>query len=240
MQKLPVFILVALVFGFGLAQAQLFDKIKKKVGDAIGGDAVLSEKDAVAGLKEALIKGTNKSVDVLSVTDGYFGNPLVKIPFPESARKVEQNLRRIGLGSQVDDAILSMNRAAEDAASEAAAVFVAAVKDMTVEDAVGIVRGDSTAATQYLRRRTGDTLTARFRPIIETSLAKVDATRYWETAINSYNRIPLVEDVNPDLAAYVTDKALEGLFTLIAREEAEIRRDPLARTSEILKKVFGR
>jgi hypothetical protein len=166
------------------------------------------------------------------------GNAAVKILMPPEARKVEETLRKFGLGSQVDQAITSMNRAAEDAAKSAAPIFVNAIKSMTIEDAFGILRGGDTAATAYLRRQTTSPLTEAFRPVIDKSLAKVDATKYWNTVFSTYNRFSK-EKVNTDLPAWVTERALSGIFLQLAQEEAEIRKNPAARTSELLKKVFG-
>jgi hypothetical protein len=152
---------------------------------------------------------------------------------------VESKLRAIGMGRQVDEAILSINRAAEDAAVQAKPIFVNAITGMSISDAIGIVRGPDDAATSYLRNSTSPDLRSKFRPEIQKSLDKVQATKYWKDLITTYNKIPLVQKVNPDLAGYVTDKAIQGLFLMIAKEEKKIRKDPVARTSEILKKVFG-
>ena len=159
---------------------------------------------------------------------------------PPEAQKIEKTLRSVGLGKQVDDAILSMNRAAEDACKSAAPIFSNAIKQMSFQDAVGILKGSDTAATSYLKSKTTNPLTEAFRPVIESSLEKVDATKHWNTLITSYNKLPLVRDkINPDLAAYVTERSLSGIFYQVAVEEKEIRKNPLARTSDILKKVFG-
>ena len=198
-----------------------------------------SEEEAGEGIKEALIKGITNGVAEVSQLDGYFGNLKIKIPIPPDARKVETQLRNMGLGSEIDKAILSLNRAAEDAAQEAKPIFVAAIRSLTFADAINIVTGEQDAATGYLRRTTSEPLTEKFEPIIEASLEKVNATKYWGDLIGTYNRIPLVQDINPDLTSYVTQKALEGLFYMIAKEEKAIRQDPLARTSELLRKIFG-
>ncbi|MDP4208119.1 MAG: DUF4197 domain-containing protein [Bacteroidota bacterium] len=200
----------------------------------------LSETDAANGIKEALIKGTNESVKVASVTDGFMGNPKIRIPFPEDAKNVETKLRAMGFGNKVDQTILSINRAAEDAAKDAAPIFVTAVKNMSVKDAVNIVKGQNDAATQYLKTNTSAELNTKFQPNIKASLDKVSATRYWSDLINLYNKIPLVKKVNPNLTEYVTGKAIDGLFVMIAQEEGKIRQDPAARTSDLLKKVFGK
>jgi hypothetical protein len=157
---------------------------------------------------------------------------------PEEAKKAEQKLRSIGFGKQVDQAILSMNRGAEDAAKSAAPIFVNAIKQMSIQDAMGILRGGNNAATNYLKSKTTPQLTEAFRPVIEASLKKVDATKYWNTVFTTYNQFTK-EKVNPDLPAYVTEKALQGIFVQLASEEEKIRKDPLARTTDILKKVFA-
>jgi hypothetical protein len=218
------------------SSAQFLKKAQKSLGLSSTG---FSESEAVQGIKEALVKGTGESVNFVSVVDGYFGNPEIKIPFPEDARMVESKLRAIGMGRQVDEAILSINRAAEDAAVQAKPIFVNAITGMSISDAIGIVRGPDDAATSYLRNSTSPDLRSKFRPEIQKSLDKVQATKYWKDLITTYNKIPLVQKVNPDLAGYVTDKAIQGLFLMIAKEEKKIRKDPVARTSEILKKVFG-
>jgi hypothetical protein len=166
-------------------------------------------------------------------------NPEIKIPFPPEAISVETKLRSVGLGKQVDKAVLSINRAAEDAAKEAKPIFVAAIKGMSITDAIQIVTGKENAATEYLKRTTTIELKAKFEPVIRNSLNKVNATRYWSDVMNTYNKIPLVQKMNPDLTAYVTDRAIEGLFVMIAQEEFRIRKDPVARTTDLLKKVFG-
>jgi hypothetical protein len=228
-------IIFAGLFSSGL-QAQLLNEAMKLVGSGTSG---LTEKDATDGIREALIRGTNESVAVVSKLNGYFATPEIKIPFPESARDIEKKLRAVGLGSQVDEAILSINRAAEDAAKSAQPIFVAAVKGMSISDAIQVVRGGNDAATRYLAKTTTPELKARFTPVIRASLDRVNATKYWEDLIRSYNQIPFVTKQNPDLAAYATDKAISGLFVMIAREELKIRQNPAARTTELLKKVFG-
>jgi hypothetical protein len=207
-------------------RAQLLDDAMKIVNQGTGG---LTEKDAVDGIKEALVKGTGVSVGLVSKLDGYFLNPEIRIPFPEDARTVESKLRAIGMGSEVDKVILTINRAAEDAAKSAQPIFVSAIKSMTVSDGIQIVRGKNDAATQYLARTTTPELRAKFSPVIKASLDKVDATRLWTELITAYNQIPFVSRQNPDLTAYVTDKAITGLFKMIAKEELKIRQDPVAR-----------
>jgi len=198
-----------------------------------------TESEASSGIKEALINGVTKGVELVSQEDGYYADPIIKIPFPEEVDFVASKLKAIGMGSLVDKAVLSMNRAAEDAAGTATDIFVGAIKEMTVTDAVNIVAGEDDAATQYLETHTTDKLTSEFSPIINSSLEKVDATKYWSDVMNAYNQIPMVKKVNPDLGEYVTEKAIEGLFVKIADEEKAIREDPVSRTTDLLKKVFN-
>lgn len=222
-------------------QAQGLGGLLNKAKNAVSGNQTgLSNDDIVTGLKEALVTGSTKGANLLSQTDGFFANAALKILLPPEAQKIERTLRSVGLGKQVDDAILSMNRAAEDACKSAAPIFANAIKQMSFQDAVGILKGSDTAATSYLKSKTTSPLTEAFRPVIESSLEKVDATKHWNTLISSYNKLPLVRDkINPDLAAYVTERSLSGIFYQVAVEEKEIRKNPLARTSDILKKVFG-
>src|SRR5690606_31374363 len=229
------FLLLAVVLG-SCTTAQ----INQAIGDVnrtLGSSPTSSE--VAEGLKEALIKGVSWGADLVSQTDGYFGNPEIKIPFPPDVKKVEDRLRQIGLGGEVDKFILTLNRGAEDAAREAKPIFIGAIKSMTIQDAWSILRGEDDAATQYLRRTTGERLAEKFKPVIKASLDKVNATRYYSDKVTTYNRIPLVEKVNPDLDDYATNKAIDGLFVMIAKEEKRIREDPVARTTELLKKVFG-
>ena len=235
-KRTTLILLFSAMIIFPSIYAQTFDDVRKLV---IQDKSGLTEGDAVSGIKEALVKGTGESVKIVSKVDGYIANPQIKIPFPEDARTIESKLRAIGLGSRVDEVVLSINRAAEDAAKSAEQVFVGAIKGMTVSDAIQIVKGKNDAATQYLSKATSPELRTKFRPIIKASLDKVDATRLWTDVINTYNQIPFVSKQNPDLTEYVTNKAIDGLFVMIAKEELKIRQNPAARTTEILKKVFG-
>lgn len=204
-------------------------------------DASFSNTDAVAALKEALKIGTQNASGKLHTINGYFGNQLIKIVMPPEAQKVERALRSIGMGDQVDKAILSMNRAAEDAAIKAAPIFVNAITTMSIQDGISIVRGGQGAATNYLKGKTNAQLTNAFRPVIQQSLGKVNATKYWSEIFTIYNRLPTtVNKVNPDLTAYVTERALNGLFVTIAEEENKIRLDPAAQVTDLLRKVFGK
>ncbi len=192
------------------------------------------------GLKQALEFGTTSSTERLSATDGFFANAAVKILFPEEAQKVERTLRSVGLNKLADNVILSLNRAAEAAAVEAKPIFISAVKGMTFKDASNILlSGQQDAATLYFKRVTSDQLAQKFQPIIQSSLNKVGATRYWTDAITAYNSIPLVTRVNPNLSAYVTEKAITGIFLEIAQEELKIRSRISARSTPLLQKVFA-
>lgn len=203
------------------------------------GDKPLTTAEVAEGLKEALVKGISTGSDLVSLTDGYFKNPEIKIPFPAEVKKVEDAMRKIGLGSQIDKFVLTLNRGAEDAAKEAKPIFIAAIKSMTIQDAWAILKGEDNAATEYLKRTTSPLLKEKFKPVIQNSLNKVNATKYYSEIVTRYNQIPLVEKVNPSLDDYATDKAIEGLFVMIAKEEKNIRQDPVARTTELLKRVFG-
>ena len=198
----------------------------------------LSTADIVAGLKEALTIGTQNSTNQLSAVDGFFKDAAVKILMPPEAQKVESTLRSLGFGSVVDKAILSMNRGAEDAAKSATPIFVNAIKQMTITDALGILKGGGNAATNYFKDKTTAQLTQAFRPVIDKSLNKTDATKYWSDVFSVYNRFA-TNKVETDLGAYVTGKAIDGIFYEVALEEQKIRKDPAARVSDILKKVFG-
>jgi len=210
-----------------------------EVNKTMGSQTPLTTQDVAAGLKEALIKGISNGADLVSQLDGYFKNPSIKIPFPPEVKRVEDRLRQIGLGNEVDKFVMTLNRGAEDAAKEAKPIFIEAIKQMTIEDAWSILKGEKDAATQYLKRTTSPLLKDKFKPVIQNSLNKVNATRYYTDIVTRYNQIPLVQKVNPNLDDYATDKAIEGLFFMIAKEEANIRENPVARTTELLKRVFG-
>ncbi len=199
----------------------------------------LSNDQIISGLKEALSLGAQKSSDKLSVSDGFFKDLAIKILMPPEAKDVEAKLRAIGMGQQVDNAILSMNRAAEQASKDAAPIFISAVKSMSFSDATGILTGPNDAATQYLKRTTSPQLTSKFKPVIEAALAKTDATKYWTDVFSTYNKLPFVKKINPDLTGYVTQKALDGLFVTLAGEEAKIRKDPMGTANSIIQNVFG-
>jgi hypothetical protein len=199
----------------------------------------LGNADIAAGLRQALDFGIEKQVQKLTLKDGFYGNSLVKILLPEELKKVDKTLRDIGLGSLADDGIKMLNRAAEDAVKEATPIFVNAVKDITFADARNILLGNNDAATNYLQGKTNTALYNKFNPVIQNSFAKVGADQIWAQLINTYNKVPFVQKVNPDLTDYVTTEALKGVYKMIAVEEQEIRTKIGSRTTALLQKVFA-
>ncbi|SCY14321.1 Protein of unknown function [Nonlabens sp. Hel1_33_55] len=199
----------------------------------------LSQADIGNGLRQALDKGVTQEVTKLSATDGFFKNEAVKIFLPQELQDVDSGLRKIGLGSVADEGLKLLNRAAEEATKEALPIFVDAVKDITFADAKNILLGDQRAATSYLESKTQQSLYDKFSPVIDKNLGEVGATKLWTDAITRYNSIPLLNDVNPDLRDYVTQKALQGVFTMIAQEEIQIRESVNARTTDLLRRVFA-
>lgn len=195
--------------------------------------------DISAGLKEALNNGIAKEVSKLTAMDGFYKNEAVKILMPEELQKVESTLRKFGMGNLADQGVLAMNRAAEDAVKEATPIFVSAVKNMTITDAKSILLGNENAATVYLQGSTNKELYAKFSPVVQQSIGKVGADTIWNTIISKYNQLPLVTKINPDITDYITNKAMDGVFKMIAVEEKSIRTDLKSRTSPLLVSVFG-
>jgi hypothetical protein len=203
--------------------------------------SAVTQSEAATAIRQALDKGVGRGIASLNQTDGFFGSALYKLLLPPDAQKIENTLRQVGLGSMVDRAILQINRAAEDAVGHAGPIFLDAIRDMSIADALNIVSGPRDAATNYFRERTTQKLVNAFSPIIRASLDKFNATKYYTDVINTYNNFPTtMNKLNPDLPSYVVDRAVTALFDQIAQEEANIRTNPVARTTEILKKVFGR
>jgi hypothetical protein len=198
----------------------------------------LSTTEIASALKQALEVGAQNSSSKLSAVDGFFKDAAIKILLPPEAQKVEKSLRDLGMGSLVDKAILSVNRAAEDAAKSAAPIFIDAIKTMTIQDALGILKGGDFEATNFLKSKTTAALTSAFKPVIENSLSKVGATKYWGDVFNTYNKFA-TNKINPDLSGFVTGKAIDGIFYQVSLEEQKIRKDPVARVTDLLKKVFG-
>lgn len=200
----------------------------------------VTEVEAGEGIKEALAQGLVKAVLQLNKEDGFFKDALYKVLLPPDAKKIENTLRDLGMNKMVDKAILAINRAAEDAAGYAKPIFVDAIKSMTISDAIGLVKNGDTSATHFFRIKTTDKLIAAFLPVIKSSLDKVDATKYYSDIVNTYNNFPTtIKRINPDLPAFVTGKATDALFDLVAKEEINIRQNIAARTTDLLRKVFG-
>lgn len=228
------YVLVLSSLFFNSCNAQ-FGKLLKKVGLE-----ELSTEEVANGLKEALNQGTGKGVDFLSAKDGYYKS-IYKVLLPDDAQKVCNKLSVIpGFNNIENEVVEKLNRAAEDAATKAKPIFLSAIKQMTIQDAWNILKGEKNAATQYLNRTTNQALYNEFKPVITNSMEKVGAIQLWTSAINKYNQIPLVKKMNPDMSDYVTQKALDGLFKKIAEEELNIRTNLTARTSDLLKKVFSK
>ncbi|HVI48875.1 MAG TPA: DUF4197 domain-containing protein [Chitinophaga sp.] len=235
-------------------QAQLLDKLSKKLNKAAGSTSTtatpgntagstganITESEAGSAIKEALSKGVTAGIMKLNKTDGFFGNELYKLLLPPDAVKIGNTLRSIGLGSEVDKAILQINRSAEKAVGYAAPIFVNAIKQMTLTDALNLVRGGNNSATEFFKSKTTDQLKSAFSPVVKKSLDSTSATRFYGDIVNTYNKLPTTfNKVNPDLQDYVTTMAVNALFDQIGKEEAAIRANPAARTTDLLKKVFG-
>jgi hypothetical protein len=236
-------ILVFLAFLISFAAFQSCDQLQNITIPS--GSAPLTEGEIIRGLKEALVVGATNSVSITNKTDGFFGNPQIRIPWPEEAagayNYINQNMP--SLRPMLDEVVLKMNRGAETASAKAKPIFTEAVMSMTITDARNILRGDNNAATQYLHNKTWDALHAAFRPDIHEALESVGAATAWSGITTPYNRIaritPGVNTITTDLADYTTTQALNGLFLLLAEEEMKIRTDPRARVNEILRRVFG-
>ena len=204
------------------------------------GATSITEQEAAQGIREALDQGVGRGINLLNKQDGFFSNQAYKLLLPPDAQKIETTLRDLGMGGMVDRAILQINRAAEDAVGFARPIFVDAIRDMSIMDALNIVKGSRDAATQYFRQKTTEKLIAAFSPVIKQSLDKFQATKYYSDVVNTYNRFPTtLNKINPDLPSYVVGRSVDALFDQIAKEEANIRSNAGARSTEILKKVFG-
>ena len=236
MKKIGFYILVLLASGCTSVQlSQTMNAVKGVLDE----ETPLTSGQVADGLKEALTQGIKKGASMASATDGFFKNANIKIPFPPEVQNVQDKLRQVGMGKMVDDFVLTLNRGAEEAAKEAAPIFVSAITSMTIEDAWGILKGEKNSATVYLEKATSSQLNEAFSPVIERALEKVNATKYYSDLVNAYNKIPFVQKVNPDLQGYATQKAMDGLFYMVAQEEEKIRTEPLARATDLLKRVFA-
>ena len=233
------------LFLFGMAlmlsacTAQQIASSSSVLKSGFGGLRPVTESEAASGIQAALNQGVAKSIAVLHAENGFFGDKVYKLFLPPEVEKVATALTDIGMGSIVEQAVKTINRAAEDAVGTASPIFVNAIKSMTINDALGIVKGGSTSATDFFRNKTTMQLKAAFKPNIQNSLDKTGATKYYGDIVNTYNNIPLVKKVNADLADYVVEKAIYALFDQVAKEEKNIRENPIARGTELLQRVFG-
>jgi hypothetical protein len=208
------------------------------IGNILGNG--LSNNEIVGGLKEALQIGAKEASSSLNVKNGFFGNQLIKILMPPEVKKVEATLRQFGMSKLCDNLILSLNRAAEDASGKAVPIFINAITSMSITDGLNILRGGNNAATNFLKGATTIALTEAFRPVINQSLGKVNATKYWSDVFKTYNKLPITRTkVNTDLTGYVTERALNGLFVKVAEQEQNIRTNPAAQVTNLLQRVFG-
>ncbi len=228
-------ILIFTLFLFGLTRCGELQQIASSLPDA----NTITDADIAKALKEALNQGIDKEVSTLMKPGGFYNQPDVRILLPDELKKVDETLRKIGLGSLADEGIKKLNAAAEEAVKEAKPIFVQAIREMTFEDARKILMGDQYAATQYLENKTRDQLYQKFYPVVKQSFHKVGADDLWNKIISKYNSVPFVTKINPDLNDYVTRQALKGVFKKIADEEVKIRTDFKERTTDLLKKVFA-
>ena len=237
MRKIMILTLFALAMVASSVKAGFWDQAKEIIAPA--SQESLDESTIVSGLKEALSQGAANAVSSVAKQDGYFGNEAIKILMPEKIRTVADTLKKFGFQQQVDDFVLSMNRAAEHAAPRAKSYFVDAIKEMSFEDAQKILKGNDTAATDYFKTKMQDRLYAAFEPSVSSSMNEVGVTRAYKNMMNKYATIPFVKAESLDLDHYVTEKSLDGLFYTVGQEEKKIRTDPAARTTDLLKKVFA-
>jgi RNA binding exosome subunit len=237
MKRLIVLILAACLLCAATANADLLDKARTYLDKDKGGGGI-DTNTVVAGLKEALSVGAKNGTAKVSKVDGYLGNPFIRIPVPENVQKIEKTLRKVGLDKEVDKFIVSMNRAAEKAGPQALSFFVDAVKQMTIPDAMNILRGNDTAATDFLKSKTYKRIYDVFKPVVTNAMNDVGVTRAFKELMDKARTIPLLKQEAVDLDHYVTSKALDGLFVVVGQEEKKIRKDPKARVTELLRTVF--
>ena len=227
-------LITILLLSVALSSCEILTNLPTGTGGGV------TETEAADGIKEALGQGLVKAVLQLNKEDGFFKDALYKVLLPPDAKKIENTLRDLGMSKMVDKAILQINRAAEDAAGYAKPIFVDAIKSMTIADAIGLVKNGDTSATHFFRVKTTDKLIAAFSPVIKSSLDKLDATKYYADVVNTYNNFPTTfKKINPDLPSHVTGKAVDALFDLVGKEEQNIRQNIAARTTDLLRKVFG-
>ncbi len=233
--RLLLFLFAAVFIpAISFAQIKLPKILSKSSGSGV------SEGEAGQGIKEALTQGVTNAVLNLNKTDGFFGSEIYKVLLPPDAKKIETKLRAVGMGAQVDKAVLAINRGAEDAVAFAKPIFIDAIKEITISDALKLVSGGKDAATQYFKQKTSQKLIAAFTPSVQSSLEKVDATKYYGDIVTTYNKFPTTfKKVDPDLTSFVVGKTVDALFDQVAKEEANIRANPMGQASDLLKKVFG-
>jgi len=252
MRKIAIIIAI-LSFSFSINGQTMMEKMKAKK-DSIAKAArdktnsiitptappALTNEEVVKGLKEALTIGTNNSSGLASKLDGYYKNPRIFIPWPAEAADMKTKLTSLGMSKKITEFETSLNRAAEEAAKNAASIFIDAITNMSLTDGFAILKGSDTAATEFLRKTTYSPLKDKFKPVVKDAINKVKVTSYWNPLVTKYNKLPGVKKQNPDLDEYVTVKAINGLMLLISDEETKIRKDPMARVTDLLKKVFGK
>lgn len=237
MKKIIYPLSAVILFGFtGCAELQ---QVANQLPEILNENGQIGQNQIAQALKQALNQGIDKQVSKLTKTNGFYNNSLVKIGLPAELQQVEKTLRSVGLGNLADEGIKALNKAAENAVKEATPIFVDAVKSMTISDATNILMGDKNATTKYLERTTSKALYSKFNPVIENSFSKVGADKIWANIIKQYNNIPMVKKVNPDLTDYVTQEALNGVYTMIEQEELNIRKNASSRTTDLMKSVFS-
>jgi len=238
MKRTIIAVLALTLLATSLSYANLLDKVKDYRAKQRGSGGELDSNTIIAGLKEALNVGAKNGVNTVSKVDGYFANQMIKILVPEKIQKIERLMRKAGMGKEVDKFVLSMNRAAEKAAPQALSFFVDAIREMTIPDAVKILRGKDTEATEYLRSKTYDRISGAFKPVVSSAMNEVGVTRSFKEMMDKAKSIPMLKRESVDLDQYVTSKALDGLFVMVGQEEQKIRKDPAARVTELLRTVF--
>lgn len=240
MKHLPL--TAALLVVFAGCSTQDLTKVLEAAGQTTSGPAPLTNSEVINGLREALRTGTERTVQATSATDGFWNNARIRVPFPAEAMKVKTTLEGIGMKKPVEDFERTLNKAAEEATKEAVPVFVDAITSMSITDGFAILNGGEQAATNFLKEKTTATLITKFKPVVAKATQKVALANYWQPLASAYNSAGLVtgaKAVDPDLDQYVTQKAIDGLFVMLADEEKKIRKDPLARTTDLLRRVFG-
>lgn len=240
--KKVIYLLSVFALSFTFSSCDVLESALSTDSSGTSTSPSLTNQEVIAGLKEALNIGIGNAVSLTSVTDGFLKNNEIKLPFPESANAVKEKALEWGLGGQVDKIVTTLNRAAEDAAKEAGPIFLNAIKNMSIQDGFSILNGGDGAVTDFLRRGTTEELIVAFSPKVQNSIEKVKLTEYWEPVAEKYNLAMMVtggKKVDVDLNRYVTEKAIEGLFNMVEKEENKIRKDPMARVTDLLAKVFG-